>query len=265
MERIQAALQKAKQQSETHNFPERAVSFAAAIKDEVWTSLKPLKADPRQIAANRLITMTHSDPAHTHFDILRTRVLQQLRQNDWTSVAITSPTPGCGKTLVALNLAFSLANQKDCRTALIDLDMRRPQVAKLLGIREAPSMETFLKGQSEAEEVFLRHGENVAIAGNRAPVQFAAELLQSPAATAALKRMKQRLKPDVVIYDLPPMLANDDVMAFLPSVDCVILVAAAEASTFGELDACERELAERSNFLGIVLNKCRYVPEKYGY
>jgi protein-tyrosine kinase len=164
-----------------------------------------------------------------------------------------------------LNLAFSLAKQKEWRTVLIDLDMRRPQVAKSLGLKNAPSMENFLKGQSDVESIFLRCGDNLAIGASSYPARFPSELLQSPSTAATLKEMKRKLDPHVVIFDLPPMLASDDVMAFAPNVDCMILVVAAETTTLREADICERELAEKTNVAGVVLNKCRFTPDQYGY
>lgn len=231
----------------------------------LWENLPKLSADLKLLARNRIVTAYRSDPAHVSFDMLRTALLQNLRQNDWTSVAITSPTPGCGKSVVALNLAFSLANQKECRTVLIDLDLRRPQIGKLLGLKAPPSVESFLKGHADVEDVFARYGDNVAIAANSRPVRFAAELLQSADAAKALKRVKQKLDPDVIIIDMPPMLNSDDVHAFVPHVDCALLVVAAEMTTFREADICERSLAEKTNVLGVVLNKCRYTPDKYSY
>lgn len=231
----------------------------------LWAGLPVARPDPLRVVNGRLVTVGRTDPAHVAFDILRTRVLHLMRENDWTSLMITSPTARCGKTVVGLNLAFSLANQKDCRTALVDLDLRRPQVAEVLGVRSPPSMEVFLKGEAGVEEVFSRYGENLAVAPNCRPVRMAAELLQSPQATRAVASIRQRLAADIVVFDLPPMLANDDVMGFLPNVDCAILVVAAEESTVSEIDLCERELSERTNLLGTVLNKCRYAPEKYGY
>ncbi|KQV70304.1 CpsD/CapB family tyrosine-protein kinase [Rhizobium sp. Root1220] len=241
------------------------VSRSQELSQIAWDALSPLVIDHDAIARNRIVTANRSDTAHVAFDMLRTKLLQELRQNNWTSVAITSPTPGCGKTFVAANLAFSLANQKDCRTLLLDLDLRRPQVGKTLGIKNAASMESFLKGEIEVGDTFLRHEENLAIAANRKPAQFSAELLQSTASTDALFEMKQRMMPDIILFDLPPMLSTDDVLAFLPNVDCVILVAAAEHSTLAEVDVCEHSLAAKANVLGVVLNKCKFTPEKYGY
>jgi len=205
------------------------------------------------------------DEAHTAFDIMRTRVLQALHQNHWTSIAITSPTAGCGKTAVGLNLAFSMANRRDCRTVLVDLDLRRPRVGAALGTRNPSAVVDFLKGHKSLEETFFRYGDNLAIACNSQPERLAAELLQSPDTARALQSVKEKLAPDAMLFDLPPMLANDDVIAFLPNVDCAILVVEAEVSTAAEIDLCERELSQKTNVLGVVLNKCRFTPDKYGY
>ncbi len=230
-----------------------------------WLTLPELRVDHGLLSRNRIVAAERAMPTHVAFDMLRTKLMQRLRQNNWKSIAITSPTPACGKTFVSLNLAFSLAHQKECRTLLLDLDLRRPQVAKSLGMRDATSMETFLNGNGSVSEIFRRHGENLAIAANNKPVEFPSELLQSSEAKDQLQRLHQVMAPDVILCDLPPMLANDDVLAFLPNVDCVILVVAAEYSTATEVDLCEQELSANTNVVGVVLNKCRYTVDKYGY
>ncbi|RVE84313.1 CpsD/CapB family tyrosine-protein kinase [Sinorhizobium meliloti] len=231
----------------------------------IWERLPLLQTDPRHIVRSRIVTTTRPSPARAAFDMIRTKLLQEFTQNNWTTAAITSPTASCGKTVVALNLAFSLANQKECRTVLVDLDLKRPQIANTLGIEAPQSIERFLQGEIEIGDVFLRHGNNLAIGANRQSVSFSAELLQSRETVRVLEEMRQRMSPHVILFDMPPMLSNDDVLAFLPNVDCAILVAAAEQSTLDEVDVCEQELSERTNVLGVVLNKCRFSSEKYGY
>lgn len=230
-----------------------------------WEGLPPLVIDHDAAANNRVITLDRLSPAHGAFDMMRTKLLRLLRENNWTSVAITSPTPACGKTCIALNLAFSLANQRDCRTVLVDLDLRRPQIGKTLAIKYPGSIESFLKGDAGLRETFFRYGDNLAIGPNRQAVQFSAELLQSAAAAQSLQEMRQEIKPDVILYDLPPMLSTDDVLAFLPNVDGVVLVAASDQSTVSEVDICEQSLREKTNVLGVVLNKSQYSQEQYGY
>jgi protein-tyrosine kinase len=261
MERIEEALQKAREQ----RVPDAAPAVSRPGPGTAWASLPALGANPAALASNRIVTLTRSDPACSPFDILRTKLLRAMRANGWTTVAVTSPTSGCGKSVVAVNLAFSLSRQKELRTVLVDLDLRRPQVARLLAQKGAPSMGDFLRGRKSVEDVFVRYGDNLAVGANGRPVQSSSELLQGPSSTAALLGLRKKLEPHVVIYDLPPMLASDDVIAFMPNVDCAVLVVAAESTTIRETDICEHSLAETTKVAGVVLNKCRYTPDKYGY
>lgn len=237
----------------------------ARPQDANWTSLPAWNPDQQALKRNRVVTLDHSNPARVSFDMLRTKILQAMRQNGWKTIGITSPTADCGKSTVGANLAFSFSHQMDCRSVLIDLDLRRPSIGKTLGMKEMPSMERFLTGKAGLNDTFARFGSNLAIAANDQSVTHASELLQGAAAKSVLTAMQSRLTPDVVLYDLPPMLAFDDVLAFAPNVDCVLIVAAAEMTTGAEADICEYELSQRTKVLGVVLNKCRYTPEKYGY
>ena len=276
MERIQAAIQKAKEQradggGQALGVPSRRAAPASSSEpgfggaEPVWEGLPSFSPDAEQMRRERIVSFARDDPAYMTFDMMRTKILRMMADKGWTSFAITSPTADCGKTMVALNLAFSLAQKTDGRTVLVDLDLRRPSVARTLGLREAHSMESFLQGASGASENFVRCGDNLAIGAGAKFVRNSAELLQHPSCGAALERMRAELRPDVVIYDLPPMLTCDDVMAFLPNVDCVLLIAGAEISTIDEIDRCEHDLAEQTDILGVILNKCRYAGEEYGY
>jgi Mrp family chromosome partitioning ATPase len=88
---------------------------------------------------------------------------------------------------------------------------------------------------------------------------------------AVLKEIEETYAPDVMIFDLPPVLVSDDTRAFLKDVDCALIVAKAEATSASQIDTCEREIAEQTNVLGVVLNQCRHVGDtdygynKYGY
>ena len=276
MERIQAAIQKAKEHRSsvgTAGAPQvrqakplaRDRSSAPRVPGPIWPELKPFDPDPAVMRANRIVSYDRSDPAHATFDMMRTKALRMMRENGWTSLGVTSPTAACGKTTVSLNLAFSLAHQPDTRTVLMDIDLRRPAVAHHIGMTEPQSMASVLQGTRELTENFVRYGETLAIGTSTRGVRSASEILQHSSTGRMLTAVKAQFRPDVIIYDLPPMLVNDDVMAFLPHVDCVLLVAAAERSRLDEIDKCEQDLAEQTNVLGVILNKCRYPGEEYGY
>jgi len=230
-----------------------------------WKMLEEARVDLRTARRAKVVTMDRCDRAHVAFDILRTNTLQEIRRNRWTSIGITSPTPNCGTSLVALNLAFSLQHQEDVRTVLMDMNLREPQLAHALGLPAGRGMAEFLKGGLPAEAALKRHGQNLALGLGRGRVEYAAEVLHSANTANSLLRLRQKLAPDVILYDLPPALTGDEVAAFSSNLDCVLIVARAETSRLDEIDMCERLLAEKTNVLGVVLNDCRFPARKFGY
>lgn len=231
-----------------------------------WAALRPAMLKPAHLARHRIITAGRTDPVHVTFDVLRTRLLRALRARGWSRVAITSPTPGCGKTFVAANLAFALSRQASCRTLVMDLDLRIPSLGRTLGVRAPGSIADLLGGTRSPAEHLLRLAPNLAVGLNDSPVHDAAELLQEPGTAAALAAMLAGLEPDVVLYDLPPTLACDDVIAFLPQVDGILLVANGNATKAEEIRQCERLFGDAVPLLGVVLNRAdERGAETYGY
>lgn len=273
MERIKAAISRAKlARGETPAAVAAAGPRPPAMADltphdapPAWQALRSLEVDEQRLIDSRIVTYSKDDPAHVPFDIMRTKIMRMLEQNNWTSIAITSPTMSCGKTMIGTNLAFSFARQKATRCVLADVDLKRPQVRKVLGIQADWSMGDYLAGAVSPEDFFIRMGDNLAIGPTMQSFRHSAELLQHPDAFAAIARMKAALKPDVVIYDLPPMLASDDAMSFMAHVDCALLIAAAGTTTARNLDDCERQLSEIVPVAGVILNKFDLRSESYSY
>jgi Mrp family chromosome partitioning ATPase len=244
--------------------PAPVSSQTAASIDATWKALPLLNVQPKLMTRNRIVALQGGQEA-AGIDIIRTRVLQQMRDNGWRRLAITSPTASCGKSTIALNLAMSLQRQSDLRTVLMELDLRRPSLARMLGIKDDLSFAHVLEGTRPFAENSLRHGSNLAVSTNQRPWRDAAELLGGVNVSETLSEIEQNYAPDLMIFDMPPMLVSDDMMAFARHVDCVLLIAGAEASTVKEIDICETDLASQTNVMGVVLNKCRYMGEEYGY
>lgn len=273
MERIQEAIAKARATRGTSSAvlaPKDAGAIEPTLDNTqlevttAWAALAPLDVSQKLATKGRIVTISGSKEA-TSFDAMRTKVIQQMRANNWRRLAITSPTAACGKSTISLNLAFSLARQPDLRTILIELDLRRPSMAKTLHVSPKISFSQVLEnGASFADNAF-GFGNNLAIATNTGPVRNAAELLQASTTAERLAEIEATYAPDIMIFDMPPMLLTDDAMAFASRVDCVLLIAAAEATTVKEIDTCEREIASQTNVMGVVLNKCRYMGPEYGY
>lgn len=238
-----------------------------------WTDLQEIALSAPHLSQHHVVTAERADPAHSAFDVLRTRLLQALSDNGWSRVAITSPTKDCGKTFTAANLAISLARQENCRTLLMDLDMRRPSLHKVLGAENPGSIGDMLRGVQPADQHLHRLGDNdfhaghnIAFGFNEIIEPFAAELLQDPRAEQIMTDIQQTYQPDVVLYDLPPALYYDDVIAFRPQFDGVLLVLGGGVTTEKEVREVERRLGDSTPLLGMVLNKAENTDiQRYRY
>lgn len=229
---------------------ERDLRRAAA-----WNALSPIELSARHLERNRIISHGRSDPAHVAIDVLRTRMLGALARKGWTRVGITSPNAACGKTFTAANLAISLSRQAQLHTILVDMDMRQPSLARVLGVEKQESLRWFLEGEIPASKFLMRVGANLALGLNSKRMRDAGEMIQAPATAHALATMQAQLAPDVILYDLPPMLAGDDVTGFLPNLDCVLLVVGGGLTRPADVAECERLLEDHCPLLGVVLNR----------
>lgn len=274
MEKLQSALKKARKQRDTSvSAPRQAASakplvgggLQKRIETNAWDEIPLVKLDRQQLISNRVLTAGASNQQSASFDLLRTKIQLQMEKNGWRRIAITSPTKSSGKTTVCANIAFALARQNSKRTAVFEFDMRRPSVAKVFGLAPKHSTADFLTGGVSFAEQAIRIGENVAVSCNPGPLGSPSDLFLDPQTMKQLDAVEALLEPDLVIFDLPPLYAGDDATAFFPNVDCVLLIVESEKCTIKQIDSAEREIAEHTNFLGVVLNKCRYPEESEGY
>jgi Mrp family chromosome partitioning ATPase len=232
----------------------------------VWESVTELTSTPEQLTGNGLFPEAGQDPVTRTFDMLRTRVLQTMATKKWTRLAITSPTHGCGKSFVAANLALSIARLPSCRTVLLDLELRDPQLAYLFGQTDAAPLIEFLMGEQPLESHFRRFGRNLALGLNGEMVPLSSELLQDPEFANAMGALRDLLQPDIVIFDTPPALVGDDVISLAEQVDAVLLVADGTRTSPEDLRACERLFEGRIPLLGVVLNRAQdRAQDRYAY
>lgn len=238
-----------------------SANVPATVRD-IWNDIGSFRIDPATLDANLVITATRDDPAHAAFDVLRTRLLQATRENGWRRVGITSPRAGCGKSFVAANLAFTLSRYQPLRVVLLDMDLRHPSLSQMLGVPHAPAMGDLLRGLVTPAEFLLHPGQNMlnigdslAIGFNSRTEAYAAELLHSPDTTAALARLMAETQADLVLYDMPPALAQDDVIAFRPHFDAVLIVAGGGKTTAREMKESIRRIGENKPVIGVILNQ----------
>jgi Mrp family chromosome partitioning ATPase len=269
MERLQVAIEKARAQRSDSSpnvaLPKKTQAEAPPPTQGAWEALAEFRSQKKHLYRNRIITLDGGRDS-APFDMLRTRILQQAKHHGWRRIALVSPHSNCGKSTTAANLAFSLSRQRDLRSVVLDLDLRRSGLTKIMGQNTPYGMADVLENQVSFADHGRRYGPNVVFGfNNDTTVRTPSEILQSPQAKEILDGIEATYVPDIMLFDMPPLMASDDNFGFLQNVDCALILVAAEQTSMSQIDVAERHVAELTNVLGIVLNKCRYMSGAHGY
>jgi capsular exopolysaccharide synthesis family protein len=217
------------------------------------------------LVAKRIVAMADHDPAATAYKVLRTHVLQRMRANHWKTLAITSPTQGNGKTVTSINLAITLARDLKHTVLLVDLDLRRPSLASFFFDQPVPGLSDYITDDRPLEEMLINPGiERLTLLPGNHSFTHSSEILCSPKMIELVEELKGRYAGRLVLFDMPPVLAGDDVMAFSPYVDALLLVVEEGKTSKQELlDAYA--LLDDTKILGTVLNKAEEGSAGAGY
>ena len=206
---------------------------------------------------SRLVSLTApASFAAEQYQGLRLTVERLARTREAKVIAISSPAAADGKTLTAINLAGALARGSEERVLLIDADLRRPSIARQLGMADVTAGLTDALSDSVpfADVVHRVDGLglslDVVLAGRmRSGVS---QLLRSPRLDELLRQARERYA--YVVIDTPPLLPVFDAALLAKSVDGVLLVVAAN-QTPRKLVGEALNLLDASKVLGIVFNR----------
>ena len=179
------------------------------------------------------------------------------------SVAISSPSPGEGKSLVAANLALSFADA-GLRTVLVDGDTRRGALHEIFGLEGTPGLTDYLAGAASFDEVVRSTSQaslNVIPCGTRK--RRSPELLSSSRLPALVAEL--RVNHEVVIFDTPPLAAGVDAYSIAAATGGLLVVLRVGKTT-RRMAAEKLRLFERLpvDILGAVLNGI-HLKGEYAY
>ena len=278
MEKLQAALARAREMRESQDGaglgkPIGAVKTArgkardaraAQTLAEVWDRLPAANLDTKRMHQARVYSGTAGTDSQA-FDILRAKTLLEMKRNGWTRIGVTSASPGCGKTTLVCNIIAGLSRQPEMRGILFDLDLRRPSVAKFFGIKSSDSVVDVLAGQVDFAHQAVRIADNAAISVAPSGIRDPASIVTRASVGEILDEIQATYKPDLMLFDLPPVLMSDEARTILKYLDAALIVAGAEQSTIAQVDECEREVAQYTKVAGVILNKLRFAASDYGY
>jgi capsular exopolysaccharide synthesis family protein len=274
MENIRQAIERAKvlgrseeQPSNYRTLNTRQPELGLSRPEAIHARVEEAELDRKWLESKRIVAYNAADLRSRSFDMLRTQVLQSMDLKGWTSLGVTSPTAACGKTMTAVNLAFSIARQHERSVLLVDMDLQKPQVAKTLGLECEHGLMGVLQGRSTLADAVTqaRIGDcQVAVLPAEAATPSSSEWMASRTMNALLKDLRKEYSSHTVIFDLPPLLSSDDVIAIAPQIDCVLLVAAVGTSTVAEIKQCASYL-QSTEVIRVVVNKVEEPSAKYYY
>lgn len=183
---------------------------------------------------------------------LRTNISYLSPDNPPRSLMVTSAHQGDGKTLTAANLSASLA-QSGRRTILVEADLRRPSVAKLLGLVGDVGVTSVVSGKASVAEVLQHaHGFDVLTSGPIPPNP--SELLESQSFRGLIDSLLEEY--DAVVVDTPPLIAVTDAAVVGAVADASIVVCHSKKTKGPELRRALLSLrAVDARIAGVVLNR----------
>ena len=194
-----------------------------------------------------------NSPNAEAFRLGRTLLLPDVRSGEIRTLGFTSPMQADGKSTVTSNFAVSFS-QVGLKVLVIDADMRRPSVHRYFSVKKEAGLSDILQGKAELDDVITRtRADGVSVVTAGTTPDLAAELLQSEKLDETLAEAKQRF--DIVLVDLPPVLAVSDPTVVMPRLDGGVLVVRVSRVRRDEvINTMRRIEASGGHFVGCMLN-----------
>ncbi|MFP4002927.1 MAG: CpsD/CapB family tyrosine-protein kinase [Alphaproteobacteria bacterium] len=222
--------------------------------------------DPSVYDRNRIICHSDYTPEVDLFRMLAAQIAIWLEERQGHSFVVTSCGAGEGKTLISINLAICLAKNSSYETVLVDADLRRPNVANMLGIEPEIGLEQVLMGEASLEDCLLRSEiDGLFILPARSALKPSSSLLSTARLTRLAGQIERGHRDRLVVFDLPPVLLGDSCAPFLKAAAGCLMVAEEGRTTKAHLRRA-LSLIRDDKLIGITLNKAsQRLVEQYGY
>lgn len=256
MSRIEKALEKVAREKGTGK-PDRE---QAKLKEVLSLSVEAATSqeDPLDLGKLDPLLQTLHQPFSLmaeQFKALRTHLLQVKEKYKHNLFLITSVSGSEGKSMVALNLAISIAQVFNERVLLVESDFRKPNLASMLGLSVSSGLVEFLQDKSDGNGLLKATGiEGLTLLPAGQPAANPAELVGSPKVELLLRELKRSDPNRIILLDSPPLLPVTDARILASKVDGIILVVQTLKTP---RDGIDRVLStiDGAPILGVVLNR----------
>jgi non-specific protein-tyrosine kinase len=260
--KLRKALEKAKKNREGASPPD--IQEEVIVKEEmptdewrppVYSQSAQIELNTETVLDNRCVCVEPDAPELDCYKVLRTKIQQMTQQKGWNTVMITSPRSGVGKTLTAINLALTFSKTLNQTILLVDCDLRKQDIHKLLGFQSDSGLVDYLVDDRPLNEFIIWPSiEKLTLISGGRMIQNSTELLGSPRMKELVEEIKLRYDDRYVLFDVPPVLGSADTLALVPFIDSIVMVVEEGKTSTRDVQKA-LEVLPKEKFLGFVLNK----------
>jgi len=223
---------------------------------------RDIEADPDP----RLVSLLNPDSFEAdQYRTLRYGVERSIPTDGCRVLAVTSPISGDGKTLTSINLAGAIAKSRQLNVLLLDADLRRPSIAKMLGRKDhsGPGLVDTLRKPGESLETAIWRLEpfNLSVITTRPAVSDSYDVIASGRLGELIRDARQHY--DYLLLDSPPVLPAPDCRLLAEWIDGFLIVVAADRTPRKLLEETFINLGP-GKILGLVFNGEAYRHTRYG-
>lgn len=235
--------------------PDQAQSDDYRWKPPSYTQSRTEELDLNLLEKNRCVGLLPKAPEIDAYKVLRTQIQHRAQERGIKTIMITSAQPNEGKTMTAVNLSLTFAKAFGQTVLLVDCDLKRQSVHRLLGVEGRRGLADYLMDDMPLKDLIVWPGVDkfTLISGGRA-IQDSTELLGSPKMRDLVQEMKARYTDRFLFFDVPPLLKRADAGAFAPFVDGIVMVVEKGKTSLQNVKRA-LELIPTEKLIGFVLNR----------
>ena len=243
------------------------------VDDDLRRDVRELELDLRWLSSAGYLTPDHpeSEIANEFRRIKRPLInacqgKTGARVENPNRIMVTSSLEGEGKSFVALNLAISIAMERNCTALLIDADTTRPSLSHLLGLSSGPGLLDLLTDHSlpVSKALARTNIERLVVLPAGAHRPHATELLASEIMEGLVQQLASRYADRILIFDTPPLLAAPEPAVLARYMGQILVVVEANRTTHKALQHALAAVESRPAVM-TVLNKSLSAEQTYQY
>jgi exopolysaccharide/PEP-CTERM locus tyrosine autokinase len=192
------------------------------------------------------------------FKRLRTHIIRPGLENSAKTILVTSTVAGEGKSLIAVNLAITIATELHSHALLVDCDLRNPSLSRMFGLQEKKGLSNYLRGEAEIPDLLIKTSvDKLTVFSGGSIQENPVELIGSNRMKSLVKDLKSRYDDRYIIIDSSPLLATTEPSVLNEMVDGIILVIKS-GETPRESVHQAIKLLKKEKILGVVLNSLEF-------